>query len=154
MILDASVATRWFLLDEDLMAEALAIRELMLDGRVRLVGPVVLWSEVAHAVVRAARRGRLDRTATATMTQAMRDVEPLVESIDVDTRDTVRTALLVDVSAYDAQYLALGAHLGSPVITADRRLFERGRAHGYDVAWLGDISTEDGVLVDTPQGYP
>jgi hypothetical protein len=32
-------------------------------------------------------------------------------------------------------------------------MLEQGRAHGYDVAWLGDVTLRDGVLVDTPQGY-
>ncbi len=41
----------------------------------------------------------------------------------------------------------------SSIITADRRMVERGREHGYDIAWLGDISIVNGVLVDTPPEY-
>ena len=71
----------------------------------------------------------------------------------MDVEDAIDRALKVGIGAYDAQYLSLAAQLDESVITADRRLFDRGRAHGYDVVWLGDVTLRDGVLVDTPQGY-
>lgn len=153
MILDASVVAKWVLPDEDLVAEAQMVRTAMLQKRVRITAPAVLWTEVAHAIIRAVRRERLDHDEARVLADQLLDVRPLVEAVDVDPRDTIRTALLVGVGAYDAQYLTLGALLSSTVITADRGLWERGRAHDYDVAWLGDVSIVDGMLNDTPQGY-
>jgi predicted nucleic acid-binding protein len=154
MILDASVAVKWFLLDEELIQEARAIRDGILDDRLRLTAPAVLWSEVAHSVVKAVRRGRLDHTLARPIAQAIAEVKPLIGSAELDPVDTVVTAFRTDLSAYDAQYLAVGASHGVSVLTADVRMLEQGRAHGYDVVWLGDVTLRDGVLVDTPQGYP
>lgn len=154
MILDASVAAKWVLPDEELVAEAHLVRSAMLQRRVRLAAPAVLWTEVAHAIIRAVRRDRLDRDEAREVADQVLAVQPLIEAVEVDLRDTIRTALLAGVGAYDAQYLALGARLASTVITADRGMWERGRANGYDVVWLGDVSTSNGILVDTPQGYP
>lgn len=154
MILDASVAAKWVLPDEVLVAEAYLVRSAMLQRRVRLAAPAVLWTEVAHAIIRAVRRDRLDRDEARELADQVLAVQPLIEAVEVDLRDTIRTALLAGVGAYDAQYLALGARLASTVITADRGLWDRGRANGYDVVWLGDVSTSNGILVDTPQEYP
>lgn len=153
MILDASVAAKWFLPDEGLVAEGQLVQAAMLQQRVRLSAPAVFWPEVAHAIISAVRRNRLDPEAALGIADRFAELQPLIDVTEVDPRDAIRTALTVGVGSYDAQYLSLGARLGSSVITADRRLVEQGRAHGYDIAWLGDISIEDGVLVDTPQGY-
>lgn len=150
MILDASVAVKWFLLDEALLTEAMVVRTAMLQQRVRLSAPSIMRAELAHAVIRAVRRDRLQPDRARELADEILDVVELVEAVAVDPRGTITTALRVGVGAYDAQYLDLGARLASTVITADRRLWERGRAHGYDLTWLGDISIVDGVLVDTP----
>jgi len=153
MILDASVAAKWVLADEDLAAEARLVRTAMLQRRVGLAAPAVLWIEVAHAIIRAVRRERLDHDEARALADELLDVQPLVEALEVDVRDTVRTALRAGVGAYDAQYLALGARLATAVITADRQMWERGRSNGYDVVWLGDLWVSEGALVDTPRGY-
>jgi predicted nucleic acid-binding protein len=80
-------------------------------------------------------------------------VSRLVDVVVVDTREIVRTALSVGIGAYDAAYLAAAQQRASTVMTADRGMLERGRAYGYDVVWLGDVTLRDGVLVDTPRGY-
>jgi predicted nucleic acid-binding protein len=153
VILDASVAVKWFLLDEELIEEARVIRDGILDDRLRLTAPAVLWSEVAQSVIKAVRRGRLDRNFARPIAQAIAEVKPLIGAVELDTVDTIDTAFRTDLNAYDAQYLSLGASHGVSVLTADTRMLEQGRAHGYDVVWLGDVTLRDGVLVDTPQGY-
>lgn len=153
MILDASVAVKWFLLDEELIDEARVIRDEILADRARLSAPAVLWSEVANSVVKAVRRGRLDPNGARAISHAISDIRPLVAAVELDPVTTVATALRTDLGAYDAQYLALGSLHDVSVLTADQRMLERGRAHGYDVVWLGDVTLRDGVLTDTPQGY-
>ncbi len=153
MILDASVAAKWFLTDEALVAEADLVRAAMLDRSVRLVAPTILWHEVAHALVRAVRRQRLDDEVAQVMSNDFLHVRPMIPEEEVDPRDALRVALTTGVSTYDAQYLQLGIHLDERVLTADERMLKRGRARGYDVVWLGDIALRDGWLVDTPGGY-
>ena len=137
-------------IDEELLHEARIIRDGILDDRLHLAAPAVLWSEVAQSVVKAVRRGRLDRMLARPIANAISEMRPLVTAVEFDPVETVATAFRTNLNAYAAQYLSLGADRGVSVLTADRRLFEQGRAHGYDVVWLGDIALRDGVLVDTP----
>ena len=153
MIIDASVAAKWFLTDEALTEHAALVRTAMVQRRVGFMAPSVIWPEVAHAVVRAVRRKRLDPEAAQAISGDIVDVRPLIRVAEVDPFTAIRTALATGVSACDAQYLRLGARFDLKVLTADERMVEQGRAHGYDVVWLGDVTLRDGVLVDTPQGY-
>ena len=153
MIVDASVAVKWFLPEEELESEAQQVRDALLDERISASAPSILWSEVAHAIVGAVRQNRFAEEQAKSVTARLHRLRAAVELTDVDVEDAIDRALKVGIGAYDAQYLSLAAQLDESVITADRRLFDRGRAHGYDVVWLGDVTLRDGVLVDTPQGY-
>jgi predicted nucleic acid-binding protein len=153
MILDASVAAKWFLADESLLVEASALRDALLTERIKLSAPPAIWTEVANGLVRAARRRRIDSSTVFLLADQALEVSRLVDNIIVEPREIVLTALSIGIGAYDAEYLAAARQTGLPVITADQGMLERGRAHGYDVVWLGDVTLRDGVLVDTPQGY-
>ena len=153
MIIDASVAAKWFLTDDALTEHAALVRIALVRRQVGLAAPSVIWPEIAHSIVRAVRRKRLDPGAAEAISGDIGDVRPLIRTTEVDPFTAIRTALVTGLSAYDAQYLRLGAQLYLKVLTADERMVQRGRAHGYDVVWLGDVTLRDGVLVDTPQGY-
>ena len=153
MILDASVAAKWFLSDEDMTIEALAVRDALVTERIRLAAPPAIWTEVGNGIVRAVRRRLLDATDAISLADEARELSRLIGVVRVDIGEIVRTALSVGIGTYDAEYLAAALQEGSSVITADQGMLERGRAHGYDVVWLGDVTLRDGVLVDTPQGY-
>ena len=60
MILDASVAAKWFLPDEPFLHEAREVRTAVLAEVVDLAAPATLWTEISNAIVRAVRRGRVD----------------------------------------------------------------------------------------------
>ena len=153
MIVDASVAEKWFLPDEPLDSEATLVRDEALDDRVRLTAPSILWLEVAHAIVGAVRKRRFGADSAREVSARFPRLRRIVDLAEVDPEEAVYRALKVGVGAYDAQYLILTETLGQTLLTADRRLLERGTASGYDVVWLGDVTLRDGVLVDTPQGY-
>jgi predicted nucleic acid-binding protein len=154
MILDASVAAKWFLADEDMTLEALAVRDALVTERIRLAAPPAIWTEVGDGIVRSVRRRLLGSADAVALAHEAEELLRLVGTVRVEMSEIVRTALSVEIGAYDAEYLAAALQQGSSVITADQGMLERGRAHGYDVVWLGDLTLRDGVLVDTPQGYP
>lgn len=153
MILDASVAAKWFLSDEDMIVEARSLRDALISERIRLAAPPTIWTEVGNGIVRAARRRLLDASDALALADQARELSRLIDVVRVDMAEIVRTALSVGIGAYDAEYLAAALQQESSVITADQGMLELGRAHGYDVVWLGDVTLRDGVLVDTPQGY-
>ena len=153
MIVDASVATKWFVREDVLRPEATAVRDALIDERLRLAAPMILWTEVSNAIIRAARRERIDRNGVLALADLVQVVHPLIDGVAVEPRDIIHTAVSVGIGAHDATYLAAARLAMQSILTADLGMLERGRAHGYDVVWLGDVTLRDGVLVDTPQGY-
>ena len=141
MILDASVLTKWFLPDEELMAEALVVRNAAMDNRLDLAAPAILWAEASHALVRAHRRGRIAAGDTQDLAERMEATRSLIASVEIPLEASVRIALRAGVSAYDAQYLVCSRRILRAVLTADRGLFDRGTAAGFDLVWLGDLPT-------------
>jgi predicted nucleic acid-binding protein len=58
--------------------------------------------------------------------------------------DALEIALSQKLTAYDACYIAVGAKLGLPLITADKKLVEQVEKGKYDVQWLGDLPWASG----------
>lgn len=139
MILDASVVVAWFLPDEPLSDRALEVREGALAGPERSVVPAICWTEVAHALARALRRGRLPTTALEPAASALAGLMALLPAEEVDPVDALRLAIEHGIGAYDATYLSLARSRGEPLLTLDRRLADVGRAGAIDVVWLGDL---------------
>lgn len=134
LVVDASVALKWALDDEEAVAEAVALRDAAVDGRVRLLAPTLWIYELANGLVSAVRRGRL---ATVTGTRALGHLRAIgVELADPDPADTYREAVAHGISAYDAAYVALARALGAPLVTGDRPLARAVR--GVEVRWIGD----------------
>ncbi len=122
MVIDASVAVKWFL-DEAGSREA---RTLLEDGR-PLIAPSCLFLEVTHVIWGAVRRGR-------TTPDALRDVpgllsrifpEPVPDlSVLADAAELMRRH---DHPVYDCVYLALAARSAAPLVTADEGQFAAAR---------------------------
>ena len=83
-----------------------------------------LWaSEVRHVALKYVRGGHLSPEAAEIALDALSEVlagrvMPIVHA------EVFRASLSLDLSAYDAEYAALAARLGVPLVTSDRRLRE------------------------------
>lgn len=139
-VIDASVALKWRLDDEDHVAEAVALRDDFLRQRsITLLAPSLLLYEVANGLVMAARRGRLPAQEVV---EALRDM--LALGVDMATPDPVglcQMSLTHDVTAYDGAYLALADALGCDLWTGDRQLYNGVRQSLPWVRWIGDYKS-------------
>lgn len=138
LVVDASVAAKWHLRDEELATEALAVLTRFVNGDLALLAPDHLRYEVASTLTVATlgARPRLQRPI------AERAIAQFL-SLGIETIGTnavIRAAFPLvrqyGVAFYDALYLALSLDLGIPLITADRRFYQRVRTLP-DVIWLG-----------------
>lgn len=143
VVVDASVAAKWFLPDEEDVAQANSLLTQLARGSLILLAPDILWPEVSSAITVAT----LGRVSRLTMAAGERQISRCLNT-DLDiypSRDFMIAAFrLVHVHScaiYDALYLALADHFDIPFITADRRFFQRVR-HLPKVIWLGDLSLE------------
>lgn len=141
LVVDASVAAKWYLSDEEDVFRARELLARAASGELILHAPDVIWLEVGSAIT-AATRGRNPRL-TVDVGQR-RITRSLAVGMDVfPSRDLLLPAYhlvhLHGCALYDALYLALADHLDIPFISADRRLFQR-ISHLPSVLWLGDFS--------------
>jgi predicted nucleic acid-binding protein len=142
LVVDASVATKWYLTDEDDVLIARRLLSRVAAGELILHAPDVIWLEVGSAIT-SATLGRDPRLSVEVGER--RIARSLSVRMEVfRSRDLLLPAYhLVHEHGcvlYDALYLALALHLGIPLITADRRLYRR-IERWPNLIWLGDYSS-------------
>jgi predicted nucleic acid-binding protein len=142
LVVDASVAVKWHLLDEEYTDEASLLLARFAQGQANLWVPDYIYCEVPAAITMATR-GRQPRLTSGQGREAIAEFLALGlqvhESIDL----VLKAYPLVhqyDCAFYDALYLALAQRLYLPLITADYRFYRRIR-HLPDVLWIGDYTT-------------
>ena len=137
--IDASAAVRWILDDEGNRAGALALRSALVEGRVTAVEPLHFLVEVAGAMDRAVRDGRIeaDRARTALLAlEAMAfdngpPVAAAIDAFDVATSSGLRVP--------DAAYIVCAARNHAQLVTADHRQREAAEQAGIAVVALSDL---------------
>ena len=115
MIIDASVAFKWIVSEENSDAAIAWI------GRGDLIAPVLIHAEVANALWKRVRRGELHEDDQIgghleSLTQLVRTVDEtpmLPRALDI--------AMQIAHPVYDCVYLAMAEELGDELLTADRR---------------------------------
>lgn len=134
LIVDASVAVKWFLAEPDSDAA-----EALLVHADTFIAPDILEAEVVNAICKRVRRGQVPpeqaRTALAELRLFVREMvgarslhEPALE-----------LALAHGHPIHDCIYLALALQSpGGELVTADRRLVAVATAAGARVRTLGD----------------
>ena len=127
MIVDASVAVKWFL-TEEFHERARAL----LTETEPLLAPDVLSIELASALWSKARAGDIDWAQAARAIAAVAGPHPptLQPSLPLLER-AFELARSLDHPIYDCLYLALAEARDMPLVTADGRFAALAIAHGY-----------------------
>ncbi len=139
-VVDSSVAMKWVLDDEDAVAEAVALRDDALAGRLEMVAPSLWQYEVTNGLATGVRRGRLSSEQGA---EAIRHLLALgVRMADPEAANVYQKAVDLGIAAYDAAYLALAERLGALLWTGDRRFYDAVRHRANSVRWIGDYGAD------------
>ena len=129
VVLDASVAVKWLLTDEEDTAAAVGLLRRQREGRLRLLAPRQIEVEVANALRKAALAGRIATSEAGAgldlwLTRAPASLH-LVENRRL-LRPALRESLRWGVSLFDALYVSLAVIAGTHLVTGDRRLLRAG----------------------------
>ena len=136
VVVDASVAVKW-LFREPLSGAA---GRLLKPGREPLA-PDLVWVEVASAVYKKVRRGEVPAQKAE---EVLKDFYrlPIKTYLSKALMQTAwHVALEAGLSVYDALYLALSCDRDCPLVTADRKLYDR-IFEAYpqsETVWLEDL---------------
>lgn len=140
-VVDASVAVKWQLTDEELAHQAGLLLTRFSLGQTGLVAPAQIRYEVPSAITAATlgRQPRLSREQGRLAIERFLAVQ--IVFFDSDELITAAYSLVHQhgIAFYDALYLGLAVSTGIPFITADRRLYQRIAQLPF-VVWLGDYA--------------
>jgi len=126
-VIDASVFVKWFSVGEEFLAEALALRQSLADGRLQLVAPDLIVFETCNAIRKSPSITDEDARLLA---REVLEVRPEPFELNADTAEQAMTlARREGVSFYDASYIMAAKTLGCTLITADEKQLEAARKH-------------------------
>lgn len=144
IVLDTSVALKWFLADEPDRPQALALREAIVNHAVEPIVPSHMPLELAAGLVAAVRRGRLTADRLEPALDAFGQFAiPSLDAASIVER-SAGLALSLGVSVYDASFIVAASVARAPLVTADRTLKEKAAAAGHDVIALSDFPARIG----------
>lgn len=124
LVVDASVALKWYLNDEP---HADAARAL-LNTSETLIAPDLVIAEVCNAAWLCVRANRIRGAQAQEIARSVADIfDTLVSGSDLAER-AMTIAVELDHVAYDCFYLALAEAQDAPLVTADRRLLRKLRS--------------------------
>lgn len=140
VVLDASVAAKWFLppADETLLEEALDLLGRYTKGEIRFIVPDLFWSEFGNILWKAMRQGRCSRATAESALADMRNRKvPTVSSLEL-LDNAFAIAAQFGRTVYDSVYVALAIASKADMVTADERLANALAAY-FPVSWLGSF---------------
>jgi predicted nucleic acid-binding protein len=118
LIVDSSVALKWFLPGEPDAGRAL---DILRNGE-RLIAPDLLIAEVCNASWKAVRLGRISQLQADQIAADLPQLFAAFVSMAPLAPRAVAIAAVLDHPVYDAMYLALAEHEQAKAVTADSRL--------------------------------
>lgn len=129
MVVDVSVAAKWFLTDErDRFAYSILDRILQEAAYV----PALFRWEIQNVLLAAERAKRITPSEVDDALEALRDL-PIIVDFPGDrafSGTEMQLARYYDLTPYDAAYLALAANRHVPLATSDAALMYAGRDLG------------------------
>jgi predicted nucleic acid-binding protein len=127
-VLDSSVAFKWVVAEVD-TDKALRLRDDLRNGVVELLAPDFFPVEVAHALTRAERQGRVAPPQGAIFLMDILNTPPqLFPSLALLPR-AYEISSQRRVGVYDCVYVALAEREGCDLVTADDRLVKNLQPH-------------------------
>lgn len=127
LVVDASVALKWFMTerpDEQNVAEALAVAEIIERGGAQLYSPPHWIAEVLSVLV------RLDPAAIEGAVLTLTDMNPVVRDGELTMRQAASIAVTQRCHLFDTLYHAVALETRATLVTADEQYFERAKGLG------------------------
>lgn len=140
MVIDASVALKWYLADERYGQVALSLLEDYLSDEVDILAPSLLAYEVVNGLIIAQKRGRIKEKMILQAVEGFMNLEISTRDLHLFYPKVLHYCQIFHCSAYDASYLALADEERIPMITADEGLYNAAKKKLKWVKWLGNIS--------------
>ncbi|MDP3733360.1 MAG: type II toxin-antitoxin system VapC family toxin [Candidatus Daviesbacteria bacterium] len=128
IVIDASVVAKWLLPDEQDSAAADRIKEDLIERTLLIAVPVFIFYEVNNLLKSAALSKRIDPKKAAEAYEGCLNLELSVYSSKETLKHVLDKAFELDISSYDASYVALAEYLQVTFYTADEKLVKKSKS--------------------------
>ena len=140
LVIDASVALKWRLRDEEATSQADALLDDFLAGKLELLTPTLFDYEITNALRVAVPRQRLSEQDAAAALADFAQYTIVRYDFTGIASLTFHLSGQYQRSAYDSAYLALAQSQGVWFFTGDKRLFNAGRTRPLLGQMAGGLS--------------
>lgn len=140
IVIDASVALKWYLADEEHGHKALAILDKYVSNKIAILAPSLLEYEVINGLLIAKKRGRIQEDKVLMAADGFTSLELDLRNISFLYPKVIQYSRLFSRSAYDSSYLALADDEKAPFVTADRGIYTAVKKDLKWVEWLEDFN--------------
>jgi predicted nucleic acid-binding protein len=144
-VLDTTVAAKWYLHDEQLVSNALHVRDAFIEGQIRFIAPTQITHELASTFLRAtwpsAPRIRLSEAQAEAFLADFQSFQIEFIQADVLIPMAFRLARYYTCSYWDGLYLATAQMTNSQLIHADKNLRGALRGRFPLELWIEDYQT-------------
>jgi predicted nucleic acid-binding protein len=120
-VLDSSIAAKWVIPEADTQ-KAIEVRDDFCHGIHELLSPDVFPLEVAHAIAKAERQGRIPQGHGATYLADVLTTLPVLHLALALLPQAYALASAARIGVYDCLYVALSEREQCDLLTADDRL--------------------------------
>jgi len=138
IIVDASVAIKWYVRDEIDADKAIAMLLDYENGKVKLIVPSLFYYETANAVNTAAIRRRITEDEGQDIIRDLLAMDLITLADAKLIHSAYFYARQYKISVYDASYLAFAKERNIPIYTADRGFYNTVKNKERLVKWIGD----------------
>jgi len=137
-VVDASVVIKWVLSGEAYEENAAKFKDNQLSENAEMFAPSLMIYEVANSLWKAIKLKRITQEDAFRAMKDMGDLQiNLQEQYWTEASREFGIAIKLDITTYDAAYLALSEKMNAPVITADDKLYEKAKGR-FKVLHLRD----------------
>lgn len=139
VVIDASVALKWYLADEDYGYKALNLLTDYVSNKLNFFAPSLLEYEVINGLLIAQKRGRIKEEKFLRAIDGFLNLDIKLTDLSNFYHKTVYYCKKYNCSVYDSSYLATADETRSVLVTADERLYHTVKNDIRWVKWIGDI---------------
>ena len=120
LIVDASVAVKWFLNEEN-SDKASKIKDEHISGKIVIIVPDLFFLEVINTL----RYKKLNPKKILYTNKSLWEFQLSIHKIDYFLMEKIiDIAIKNNISVYDAVYVAISQLYGVPLVTADKKLYK------------------------------
>ena len=139
IVVDASVALKWYLQDEYGADQALYLLSEFVEGHLGLQAPALIDYEFINAMWVAGKTGRIGLDDRDAAVKNFLNIDITRTGILEFYEAILTIATKYHRSCYDAAYLALAETTGARFVTSDKKLFNSVQKNIKSITWIEDI---------------